>query len=141
MKPGTRLIVSLLQLIRAMHTLPGFMASSFTPLIVLPVTLLGLVVLQAPAAELRLGMVGLDTGHVIEFTKILHAPAAAADFSGVRIVGGVPAASRDIESSWTKEPGYTERLQRDFGVKIYATVEELLPHVDGMLIESVDARP
>jgi hypothetical protein len=103
--------------------------------------LVGLAIRQAPAADLRLGMIGLDTGHVIEFTKILHAPAAAADLTGVRIVGAVPAASRDIESSWTKAPGYTERLQRDFGVKIYPSLEELLPHVDGMLIESVDARP
>jgi hypothetical protein len=105
------------------------------------IALFGLVITQATGAELRLGMVGLDTGHVIEFTKILHDPAAAPVFAGVRIVGGVPAASRDIESSWAKAPGYTERLQRDFGMKIYATVEELLPHVDGMLIESVDARP
>ena len=94
-----------------------------------------------PAAELRLGMVGLDTGHVIEFTKILHAKDASPAFAGVRIVGALPAASPDIESSRTKAPGYTERLQREFGVKIYATLDELLRHVDGLLIESVDARP
>ena len=93
------------------------------------------------AADLRLGMVGLDTGHVIEFTKTLHAKDAPPSLAGVRIVGAVPAASRDIESSWTKAPGYTERLQREFGVKIYGTLDELLRHVDGMLIESVDARP
>ncbi|MBL9200938.1 MAG: Gfo/Idh/MocA family oxidoreductase [Opitutaceae bacterium] len=100
-----------------------------------------LAAVAVPAAELRLGMVGLDTGHVIEFTKILHAKDAPAAFAGVRIVGAVQAASPDIESSRTKAPGYTERLQREFGVKIYATLDELLRHVDGMLIESVDARP
>ena len=95
----------------------------------------------ASAADLRLGMVGLDTGHVIEFTKLLHDKAAPPALAGVRIVGAVPGASRDIESSWSKAPGYAERLQREFGVKLYATLDELLPHVDGMLIESVDARP
>jgi hypothetical protein len=38
---------------------------------------------QVLAAELRLGMVGLDTGHVIEFAKILHDPAAPTPQSGV----------------------------------------------------------
>lgn len=95
----------------------------------------------AAAAELRLGMVGLDTGHVIEFTKILHDPAAPPALAGVRIVGAVPAASRDIESSWSKAPGYTQRLRDEYGVRIYPSLEALLPHVDGMLIESVDARP
>lgn len=99
-----------------------------------------MVAYAASAAELRLGMVGLDTGHVIEFTKILHAKDAAPAFAGVRIVGAVQAASPDIESSQTKAPGYTERLQREFGVKIYATLDELLRDVDGLLIESVDAR-
>lgn len=103
--------------------------------------LLALAAAPARAADLRLGMVGLDTGHVIEFTKALHNPAAPAALAGVRIVGAVTAASRDIESSWTKAPGYAERLQRDFGVKLYSSLDELLPHVDGMLIESVDARP
>jgi len=32
----------------------------------------GLLAATLPAADLRLGMIGLDTGHVIEFTKILH---------------------------------------------------------------------
>lgn len=102
---------------------------------------LSAVCISASAADLRLGMVGLDTGHVIEFTKILHAKDAPPAFAGVRIVGAVPVASRDIESSWTKAPGHAERLQRDFGVKLYATLDELLQHIDGLLIESVDARP
>src|SRR5688572_11864643 len=50
---------------------------------------------QALAAELRLGMVGLDTGHVVEFTKVLHDAKAPPALAGVRIVGAVPAASRD----------------------------------------------
>jgi hypothetical protein len=102
---------------------------------------LSLSLAAAAAADLRLGMVGLDTGHVIEFTKILHAKDAPPALAGVRIVGAVQAASRDIESSWTKAPGYAERLQREFGVKLYPTLDELLANVDGMLIESVDARP
>ena len=48
-------------------------------------------------------MVGLDTGHVIEFTKILHDRAAPPEFCGVRIVGAVQA-SDDIDASLPARP-------------------------------------
>ena len=92
------------------------------------------------AAELRLGIIGTDTGHVVEFTKVLHDRDAPPPLAGVRIVGAVPSSSRDIESSWTKSPGYVEKLQRDYGVKLHRSLDTLLPQVDGMLVESVDGR-
>ena len=79
------------------------------PAIVFCAVFFAVAAVQALAAELRLGMVGLDTCHVVDFTKVLHNPKAPPALAGVRIVGAVPAASRDIESSWTKAPGYTER--------------------------------
>ena len=39
------------------------------------------------AAELRLGIIGTDTGHVVEFTKVLHDRNAPPPLAGVRIVG------------------------------------------------------
>lgn len=111
-----------------------------TPLRSLPLAC-ALIASCLPAADLRLGMIGTDTGHVVEFTKVLHDPKAPAPLAGVRIVGAVPSSSRDIESSWTKSPGYVEKLQHDFGVKMHESLETLLPQVDGMLVESVDGRP
>ncbi|MSU48596.1 MAG: gfo/Idh/MocA family oxidoreductase [Opitutus sp.] len=101
----------------------------------------GLLVAAAPAADLRLGMIGLDTGHVIEFSKILHVPTTKGHVAGARVVAAYRAASPDIESSWTKVGGYTEKLEKEFGVKLYNSIEELVKNVDGVLIESVDARP
>src|SRR5687768_8648515 len=95
----------------------------------------------ARAAELRLGMVGLDTGHVIAFTKILHDRTVKDHVPGARVVAAYKAGSPDIKSSWTLVEGYTAKLRDEFGVKLYDSIEELARNVDGVLIESVDGRP
>jgi len=91
-------------------------------------------------AELRLGMVGLDTGHVVAFTQVLNDPKAKDHVPGARIVGAFKSWSPDIESSRSKVEGYTEKLQKDFGVKLYDSIGALARDVDGVLVESVDVR-
>lgn len=93
------------------------------------------------AAELRLGMVGLDTGHVIAFTKVLHDRNAKDHVPGARVVAAVKGGSPDIASSWSKVDGYTKQLQEEFGVKLHPSIAEMAKHVDVILIESVDGRP
>lgn len=88
--------------------------------------------------KVRVGMVGLDTSHAPAFTKILHDPAAT---HGVRVVAGVPASSPDIESSVSRLDGFVKTLTEDYGVKMYDSIEAMLPHVDVVMIESVDGRP
>ena len=95
----------------------------------------------AQVADLRLGMIGLDTGHVIECPKILHVPAAKGHVAGAKVLAAYQAASPDIESSWTKVGGYAEKLPQEYGGKLDTSSEELVKNVDGGLIESVDARP
>lgn len=97
--------------------------------------------LVVQAKDIRLGMVGLDTGHVIAFTKILHDSSLKDHIPGARVVGAVKTGSPDIPSSWSKVDGYTEQLRKEFGVTIYPSIEELVKHVDAVLIESVDGRP
>ncbi|MBX3732810.1 MAG: Gfo/Idh/MocA family oxidoreductase [Verrucomicrobiae bacterium] len=93
------------------------------------------------SAELRLGMVGLDTSHVTAFTEILNDPAARGHVSGAKVVAGFKGGSPDIESSWSRVDGYTQTLQDRYGVTIYDSIPELCRHVDAVLIESVDGRP
>jgi len=88
--------------------------------------------------EIRVGMVGLDTSHAPAFTKILNDPAAT---HGVKVVAGVPSFSPDIESSASRVDGFVKTLSEDYGVKMYETIEAMLPHVDVVMIESVDGRP
>lgn len=100
-----------------------------------------LAVVSLRAADLRLGIVGLDTSHVTAFTEILNDPASKGHVSGAVVVAAFKAGSPDIESSWSRVDGYTKTLQEKYGVKLYDSIEELCRNVDAVLIEHVDGRP
>ncbi len=86
----------------------------------------------------RLGMIGLDTSHVIAFTKQLNDPE---NNYPCRVVAGYPGGSPDIVSSATRVDKYTAQLRDEFGLEIVDSIEELCRKVDGILLESVDGRP
>ncbi|MCL5278456.1 MAG: Gfo/Idh/MocA family oxidoreductase [Planctomycetes bacterium] len=86
----------------------------------------------------RVGIVGLDTSHVVAFTELMNNPAKN---YGCKVVVGYPGGSPDIESSISRVKGYTETLQKKFGVEIVDSIETLCQKVDGVLLESVDGRP
>lgn len=88
--------------------------------------------------KFRIGMIGLDTSHVVAFTKYINDPAKNLDFT---IVAAFKGGSADIESSANRIDGFTAQLVDDFGVKLYDSVEELCKNVDGIMLESVDGRP
>jgi hypothetical protein len=90
--------------------------------------------------ELKVGIIGLDTSHATAFTKVLNDPAAAPDVANCRVVAAYPQGSRDIESSVSRVPGYTEEVQA-LGVEIVDSIEELLKRVDCVLLETNDGRP
>ncbi|HXI51311.1 MAG TPA: Gfo/Idh/MocA family oxidoreductase [Candidatus Saccharimonadales bacterium] len=101
-----------------------------------------LLAVRAEAAEdLRLGMIGLDTSHVIAFTKVLNDPQAKEHVAGGKVVAAFAGGSPDIESSASRLDGYTRQLREQFGVQIVPTIEELCAKVDAVLLESVDGRP
>jgi predicted dehydrogenase len=90
---------------------------------------------------LRAGMIGLDTSHVVAFTKLLNAAAPKPELAGVRVVAAYPGGSPDIPSSRDRVAGYTQELRDKFGVAIVGSIDELLAKVDVVLLESVDGRP
>jgi predicted dehydrogenase len=92
------------------------------------------------AKELKAGIIGLDTSHVIAFTRVLNDPNAENDVSGCRVVAAYPEGSPDIESSVSRVPGYTEEIQK-LGVKIVGSIDQLLEEVDVVLLETNDGRP
>jgi len=95
---------------------------------------------EAKAEEkvFRIGMIGLDTSHVIAFTRLINNPAKN---YGCKVVVGYPGGSQDIESSYTRLEKFTNQLRDELGVEIVGTIEELCQKVDGVLLESVDGRP
>jgi predicted dehydrogenase len=93
------------------------------------------------AAEIRLGLIGLDTSHVTAFTELLNNPSAKDHVPGAKVVAAFKGGSPDIPSSIEKVEEYTAVLRDKYGVKIYDTVEQVCAEVDAVLIESVDGRP
>jgi predicted dehydrogenase len=86
------------------------------------------------------GIIGLDTSHVVAFTDVLNRDGNVGDLAGVRVVAAYPGGSPDLPASWDRVEGYT-RDMRQRGVAICESIDELLGQVDAVLLESVDGRP
>ncbi|MDT8301728.1 MAG: Gfo/Idh/MocA family oxidoreductase [Sedimentisphaerales bacterium] len=93
---------------------------------------------EAGEKVFRIGMIGLDTSHVIAFTKVINDPA---NNFGCKVVVGYSGGSPDIPSSANRVENYTNQLRDKYSVEIVDTIEELCEKVDGVLLESVDGRP
>lgn len=87
----------------------------------------------------RIGMIGLDTSHCEAFTKVINDPNSGADYSGFKVTAAYPYGSRDIESSASRIPQYTEDIKK-YGVKITGSIDELLKETDVILLETNDGR-
>ncbi len=96
---------------------------------------------QQPKKVLRAGIIGLDTSHVVAFTRVLNDPKAPPELSGIKVVAAYPGGSPDVEASRTRIKNFTQTLKEKYGVKIVNSIKELLPLVDVILLESVDGRP
>lgn len=92
------------------------------------------------ADEIRVGIIGLDTGHVIAFTKTMNDENAEGVLKKCRVVAAYPKGSPDIESSVSRVPKYTEEIQK-FGVEIVDSIPALLEKVDAVMLETNDGRP
>src|SRR5687768_1048829 len=104
--------------------------------------LLGLAcLLSSHADDLRVGMIGLDTSHVVQYLNHLNDPKHKDHVPGAKIVAGFKGGSPDVESSRTRVDGFTKTAVEKFGVKMYDSIEELAKNVDAILILSVDGRP
>jgi hypothetical protein len=92
------------------------------------------------AAELRLGLVGTDTSHVLDFAASFNDPSSPEHVAGARIVAAFKGGSPDLPSSRDRIDRFTKTLQEKYGVEIVPTIEELCQRVDGVLLTSVDGR-
>jgi len=100
-----------------------------------------LTVTAGRAADLRIGIIGLDTSHVSAFTKVLNDPQDKAHVPGGHIVAAFKGGSKDIPTSADRVDKYTQELKDKYGVKMVDSIEELCQQVDFVLLESVDGRP
>ncbi len=91
-------------------------------------------------ADLKLGMVGLDTSHCSAFAELLHNEAGEHHVGGGRIVSAFPGGSGDFSSSISRVEGFTQKLRDDYGVAIADSVESAAGGADAVFLESVDGR-
>ncbi|MDR0869575.1 MAG: Gfo/Idh/MocA family oxidoreductase [Planctomycetaceae bacterium] len=97
-------------------------------------------VISAAAEPFRIGVIGTTTSHVPAFAKAFNNPNAAEPLNGFKVVAAYPGGMPDNPNSWNRVKEYADGLVKD-GAKVYNTIEEMLPNVDGILLESVDGRP
>jgi len=95
--------------------------------------------LNASAQHIRAGIIGLDTSHVLAFTKTLNATPQKPEVMGVRLVAAYAQGSKDIESSIQRVPEYVEKVKA-LGVEIVPSIDDLLDKVDVVFLESNDGR-
>src|SRR5215472_3254405 len=93
------------------------------------------------SADLRIGIIGCDTSHVIAFTETLNNPQAQGHVPGGKVVAAFKGGSPDLPSSASRVEGYSKTLKEKYNVTFYDTIEELCQQVDVVLLESVDGRP
>ena len=106
-----------------------------------PLLLALIAVISTRAADLRVGMIGLDTSHVVQYLGILNDPQHKDHVPGAKIIAGFKGGSPDVESRRSRVDGFTKTAVEKYGVKMYDTIEELAKNVDAILILSVDGRP
>lgn len=97
--------------------------------------------IPAEAKDLRVGIIGLDTSHVVAFTKLLNDKKNPDHVAGARVIAAYPGGSPDVEASATRLQRFTDELRNDWGVKIVDDIPTLCSLVDAILLESVDGRP
>jgi len=95
---------------------------------------------EEPRAPLRLGLIGLDTSHVVEFTKILNDPTRPDHVPGARVVAAFKGGSPDVAQSANRIERFTAEVTGTWGVELVDSIEGLCARVDAVLLTSVDGR-
>lgn len=96
--------------------------------------------LAAFAADLRLGIVGTDTSHVIAFTKLLNDAANPEHITGARVVAAYKGGSSDLKDSYSRVDKYAAELADSWKVEMVPEISGMCAKVDAFLLESVDGR-
>jgi predicted dehydrogenase len=100
-----------------------------------------LAIVHSNAAEIRIGMIGLDTSHVPAMAELINNPQNKKHVPGGKVVAAFKGGSADLAPSATRVDGYTKQLQEKYGVEIVPTIEALCEKVDAVMLMSVDGRP
>ena len=93
-----------------------------------------------PSKPIRVGIIGTTTSHVPAFTNLINDADAEGVLADVEVVAAFIGGIEDNPSSWDRREQYANELEAN-GCTIYDTIDEMLEHVDAVLLEEVDGRP
>jgi hypothetical protein len=94
----------------------------------------------AMAADIRLGIIGTDTSHVVVFTQMFNDATRADHVPGARVVAAFKGGSPDIDSSWSRVDKYPDELKTKWNLELEPDIPALCRKVDAILLESNDGR-
>lgn len=87
---------------------------------------------------MNIGIIGLDTSHVVAFTKLLNEKNHSFHVKGGKIVVAFQGGSPSFELSISRVEKFTQELKENFNIKIVQSMEEVAEESDAILLESVD---
>jgi GFO/IDH/MocA oxidoreductase family protein len=94
----------------------------------------------ACAADLRLGIIGTDTSHVIEFTNMLNNADSPEHVPGARVVVAFKGGSSEMPESYKRVDRFANELRTRWNIQFVPDIASLCPKVDGIMLESLDGR-
>jgi len=89
---------------------------------------------------IRVGIIGMDTSHVVEFTRIFNDPSDPEHVPGVRVVAAYKGGSPDVAKSKDRIEKFTTELRDKWKITMVDDIPTLCSMVDAVLLESVDGR-
>jgi hypothetical protein len=94
----------------------------------------------ACGADLRLGIIGTDTSHVIEFTKMLNDGGSPDHLPGARVIAAFKGGSSEMPESYKRVDRFANDLRTRWNIEFAPDIKSLCPKVDALMLESVDGR-
>src|SRR5215831_19116513 len=95
----------------------------------------------ALGADLRIGIIGCDTSHVVAFTETLNDTNTKGHVPGGKVVAAYRGGSQDIPESRNRVDTYARAIREKYDVRFFDSIEELCRNVDAVMLESLDGRP
>ncbi len=90
---------------------------------------------------MNLGIIGLDSSHAVQFSRILNGKNEPFHISGHPVTAAYPGqVSSDFDMSRERMETFTRSVSEEWGVKLYASIAEVMNHADAVFLEQVDAR-